>query len=422
MIENKLIKRDDLEELRKDLPKKEITCLIGSRQTGKTTLMKLLQKELDKRGEKTLFYNLDLAHDKAHFQSQQAFLSKIALEIGSAGGFIFIDEIQRLENAGVFLKGIYDTGLPYKFIISGSGSMDLKAKFKESMAGRKRIFEINPVSLREFINHRTDYRYADRLSDFFSIEREQADLLLLEYMNFGGYPRVILAGDSEDKLRNIDEIYQSYIARDITYLIKADKIESFSHLIRLLADQSGKIINYSELSATIGISLVTLKNYIWYAEETYILKRVTPFFRNIRNEIGKTPMVYFNDHGLRNYALGIMGRLSRPDDIGFTFQSLVYQVLRRKLSWTGTELHFWRSKSAGEVDFVVEAGREIIPVEVKYREMTMPSMPRSVHSFIAKFAPQRCLIVNRNLHTSIDINGCEVRFITLWDLLTEELP
>jgi predicted AAA+ superfamily ATPase len=101
-------------------------------------------------------------------------------------------------------------GLPYKFIVSGSGSMDLKAKIKESIAGRKLIFEIYPVSLREFINHRTDYRYTDRLSDFFSIERNQANILLFEYMNFGGYPRVVLADDSEDRLRNMDEIYQSY--------------------------------------------------------------------------------------------------------------------------------------------------------------------------------------------------------------------
>ncbi len=416
-----LIKRDCLVELRRSLEKKEITFLIGPRQAGKTTLMKLLQTEIDEQGSPTLFFNLDFEYEKTHFQSQQSLLNKIRLEIGHRAGFIFIDEIQRVENAGVFLKGIYDMDLPYKFIVSGSGSVDLKAKIKESMAGRKQVFEIYPLSIQEFVNYRTGNRYEDRLSAFFSLEKRQVDLLMLEYMNIGGYPKVVLARNAEDRLRTMDEIYQSYTAKDITYLIKAEKLESFAHLLRLLSERSGKMINYSELAGTLGISLPTVKNYIWYAEETFILRRLTPFFRNVRSEIGKSPVVYFMDAGMRNYALGIFGRLTRPDDIGFSYQTMVYRILRDKMRWTGAGLHFWRTKSAGEIDFIIEAGREIIPVEVKYRELAKPAVPRPVYSFIAKYKPARCLIVNKNLKTALTIDGCEVRFMTIWDLLEEKL-
>src|SRR4030043_1053912 len=119
------IKRDILEYLRRELDKREIAFLIGPRQSGKTTLMKILQEELQKKGEKTLFLSLDFEYDREYFLSQQSLIKKIELELGKKQGVVFIDEIQRKENAGLFLKGIHDLNLPYKFIVSGSGSVDL---------------------------------------------------------------------------------------------------------------------------------------------------------------------------------------------------------------------------------------------------------------------------------------------------------
>lgn len=356
------IQRAILNEIREDLHREEIALLIGPRQAGKTTIMKILQGELEAAGKKTLYLSLDYDSDRGYFASQQTLLKKIELEFGGAPGFVFIDEIQRREDAGVFLKGLQDLGLPYKFIASGSGSVDLKAKVKESMLGRKRVYEVYPLSLREFVNFRTGYRYADRLPDFFALEQARAAELLLEYLNYGGYPRVVLETGAREKLRLMDEIYQGYITRDIAYLLNVEKIEAYGHLVKTLADQAGKIINYSELATTLGISLPTVKNYCWYAEETYILRRISPFFRNIRSEISKAPSVYFSDIGFRNYALGVLGNLQRPDDLGFAFQNLVYLVLREKLRWSGAQIHFWRTKAKTEIDFVVETGRSVIPV------------------------------------------------------------
>ena len=99
------IRRGILEELRRDLHRKDIAFLIGPRQSGKTTVMKTLQAELDKQGEKTLYLSLDFEHDQEFFTTQQNLLRKIELEIGKGKGFVFIDEIQRKENAGLFLRG-----------------------------------------------------------------------------------------------------------------------------------------------------------------------------------------------------------------------------------------------------------------------------------------------------------------------------
>jgi predicted AAA+ superfamily ATPase len=415
------IKRYILEDLRHDLDKREIAFLIGPRQSGKTTLMKVLQDELEKKGERTLFLSLDFEYDREYFLSQQSLIKKIELELGREKGFVFIDEIQRKENAGLFLKGIHDLGLPYKFIVSGSGSVDLKAKIKESMVGRKRVYELYPVSLIEFIHFKTDYRYEANLLDFFSSEKSKLDQLLSEYLNFGGYPRVILETELRDKIRTIDEIYRGYLEKDITYLLKVEKIEAFGSLIKLLADQVGKLINFTEISNTLGLSLPTLKNYLWYAENTFIIQRVTPFFRNLRKEISKSPTVYFNDTGLRNYALGIFGRLLRLDDLGFVFQNLVFLILMEKLRWSNAEIHYWRSKSGSEIHFVIDLGRGVFPIEVKYREFSQPIIPRSFHAFIEKYQPERCMVINKNLKTTVNFKGSEIAFLTVWDLIQEDI-
>lgn len=415
-----IIRRHALDDLRRDIHRPEIAFLIGPRQAGKTTLMRIIQKELKDAGEKTVFLSLDFDHDRVFFDSQQHLLKKIDLEIGKSG-FVFIDEIGRINDAGIFLKGLQDMGLPYKFIVSGSGSVDLRAGIRESMLGRKRLYEIFPLNLLEFINFKTDYQYSERLSDFFALEHARTEDLLLEYMNFGGYPRVVLESQAREKNREMDEIYQGYITRDIANLLKVEKIEAYSQLIRTLADQAGRIINYSELSSTLSIALPTVKNYCWYAEETYILQRIRPFYRNLRSEITKAPSVYFHDLGLRNFALGILGNLQRPDDLGFVFQNLVYLILREKIRFTGARINFWRTTAKTEIDFIVDTGRAVIPIEVKFQNMDKPSVPRAFDSFITKYSPSYCLVINKNLQTTIRRHGTEVRFITIWDLLLGDL-
>ena len=147
-----MIERSIYPHLVDHLAKKEISLITGPRQSGKTTLMLWLKGELDQRGEPTLFLNLDVEWDRPHLESQAALIRKLELELGKKGGFVFVDEIQRKEDAGRFLKGLYDLNLPYKFIVSGSGSLELKERIHESLVGRKRLFELNTLTFEEFFN------------------------------------------------------------------------------------------------------------------------------------------------------------------------------------------------------------------------------------------------------------------------------
>ena len=413
-LSGKFIKRYLFDKVYSHVVKKpEITLIVGPRQAGKTTLMKLVEKRLRDEGEKTIFFNLDVESHKRYFESQEIFLRKLKLELGNQHSYVFIDEIQRKENAGSFLKGIYDLETPYMIIASGSGSLELKEKIHESLVGRKRIFELNTVNFREFVNFKTDYRYEHKLEDFFKIEGGES--LLKEYLLYGGYPRVILEELGEEKFLIIDEIFSSYIERDIRVLLGVDKISEYAHLIRVLAASVGRPLRLNEVASSVGITFPTLKKFLYYAEKTFVIFGISPFYTNKLKEISKSKVYYFNDLGLRNYAIGVFGNENALD--GFLFQNFIALELNEVLSFSPYSLYFWRTKEKAEVDFVVEPGP--IPIEVKYSEIKVPKVSRSMRSFINKYHPRWAFVVNLKLEDSVKIGETEVIFLPFYRL--EEL-
>lgn len=414
-----MIKRVLFKDLKEHLNKKEITFIVGPRQAGKTTLMLLLKEYLDKLGEKTVYLTLDIETDRQFFTSQESLIKKIKLAIGEKG-YVFIDEIQRKENAGIFLKGIYDMRLPYKFIVSGSGSMELREKIHESLVGRKRIFELSTLNFEEFVNLKTDYKYEDKLREFFEIDTIKTPQLLEEYLNFGGYPRVVLEETLLEKQRVIEEIYQSYLEKDIAYLLGRGKEEAFSHLVRILASQIGNMVNVSELSSTIGITVKTVKTYLWYLEKTFILQRITPYFSNIRKEITKSPIFYFYDLGLRNYAAKEFGNAPILSSMGFLFQNFIANILKERISHTPLTIHFWRTKDGAEVDFIINTVKAI-PIEVKYKELKTLEVTRSFRSFLSKYRPSKAYVIHLGARSEAKIEKTNVYFLSYYEFLSEKL-
>lgn len=413
-----MIKRNILNDLLKHLEKPEITFIVGPRQAGKTTIMKILEDHLKKKGEKTIFLNLDIESDKEHLSSQISLLKKIELEFGKERGFVFIDEIQRKDDAGIFLKGIYDMGLPHKFIVSGSGSVELKEKIHDSLAGRKRIFTLLTLNFEEFFNYKTNYKYENKIDEYFDIEREKAMKIFYEYLEFGGYPKVVLEDTLSEKFNVINEIYQSYIEKDISYLLRIQKLNEYGKLIKIFADSIGKNINFNEVQSIIGLNYKTLKNYLWYLEKTFIISQITPFFRNIRKELSKSPIFYFNDLGLRNFSIGEFGKVR---DYSFLFQNFIFLILIDKLKNSPYRIHYWRTKDKAEVDFVVDFGKEIIPIEVKFKNLKEIEITRSLRNFIEKYKPKYVFIVNLSYFQTQKINSTEIISIPFYKFIKFDL-
>ncbi len=409
-----MIRRSLFPILKSHLTNPEISLIIGPRQAGKTTLMRQLQDELSKLGENTLFLSLDNDSDGPMFKSQVTLLNRIKLQLGEEKGYVFIDEIQRKENAGLFLKGLYDRGLPYKLIISGSGSVELKEKVQESLAGRKRLFELTTLSFFEFVNFKTDYKYEDRLPDFFTLFSDQTQNLLNEYLNFGGYPKVILAQTLDDKTETIKDIYQSYLEKDIAYLLNVQKTESFTSLVRVLASQTGNLVNISELSSTLGISIKTVQNYLWYLEKTFIVDRVTPYYKNIRKEITKTPVIYFGDLGMKNYAQRQFGTAALNMSGGFHFENFIFLLLKEYLQ-PPSRLHFWRTQDKAEVDFVLDVVNAVIPIEVKFTQLKLPEISRSFRSFLHRYKPLKAYIIHLGQPMEKNFESSHVYFIPFFN-------
>ncbi len=409
------IQRRILPSIREHMSAPEMTLLVGARQVGKTTLIRMLLDGLKSAGKQTVFFNLDIEEDMHWFSSQRAFLDRLNFLVGTPASTVYvaIDEIQRKADAGRFMKGLYDMGLPYKFILSGSGSLELKEQITESMMGRKREFFIPPVSFAEFVDYRTDYAYSDRLDVFAQSEGARCLGLLIEYLNYGGYPKVILSQGRTEKLAVLREIYTSYVDRDISAFLRLARPDAYRQMLALLASQSGQLLNVSTLAAQTGVGVETLKRYTYYAEKTFCVSLVRPYFRNVQKEITKSPVPYFFDLGLRNLVLGRLGLLENTSDLGFAFQNFVYQVLIDVFGVPSVK--YWRTTDQAEVDFVVEDSSHggLLPVEVKYMQMKKPVVMRSLQSFIAKYKPKEAWVINLSLANTVMIGDTQVRFVPL---------
>jgi len=411
-----MIKRWCYEKIKKHaFEAKEVTMVIGPRQSGKTTLLRQLMEEMKKDGRKVMYLNLDYELDKQFFESQIILIDKIKNDIGNEGT-VFIDEIQRKGNASIFLKGIYDMDLGYKFVVTGSGSFELNEKNVESMAGRKRLFELNSLSFKEFVDYKTDYRYVEKYDLLQRFESDKLSLMLQEYLVFGGYPAVVLANGEEEKRQLVTEIFNSYLDKDIKGWLGVDKIQEFAEMCRVLAAESGQLLDMAKLGKQTALSYKTIKKYLWYLEKTYIIGMVRPFGKNKVNELVRSPMVYFNDLGMRNFLLGQLYQRNfkiNLVDTSFLFQNLIFLMLidLTEINLLPYDICYWRTKSGAEVDFVWGNIVKPIPVEVKFSKQK--NVTRSLMSFINKYKPEKAFLVNLEMEKKYE----SVDFMPYWKLM-----
>ncbi len=387
----KFINRRLYFQLKEHLRSPEISLVLGPRQSGKTTILEKIREDLQNMGQRTVFLNLDIIEDRQWFSSQHALIELVERRVGQGEAYVFIDEISRLENAGLFLKGLYDLKSGYKFVVTGSGSLELKSNIIEPLTGRKQTFYCSPLSFTEFAAYKLGLEEADFDVEYAKVTRElvtqplRRQRLVDEYMNFGGYPGVVLAQTEEEKNRVLREVYLSYLEKDIGLLLQVEKEQAFENLVRILASQTGNLVNRAELSATLGVSEKTIERYLYLLEKTFVIDVVRPFYRNARKELVKSPKVYFIDLGFLYVAQGILPTVHRRPG-GGVFENACY--LRLKEMDFVKQAQFWRTKSGAEVDFVVISPQTggLIPVEVKVT--SKETLGKSLISFIKTYRPE----------------------------------
>lgn len=411
---NDFIERQIYKDLKKHLGKKEITVLIGSRQTGKTTLLKKLKKELEEKGKLVFYFNLDVVVDKQIVKNQTQFIRHLENVSGGKQCFVIIDEVQRLENPGLFLKGIFDLSLPFKLIVSGSSVLEIKSKVSESLTGRKRVFYLGTISFEEFVSFKKPN--LDQLRPVKKVFEEEYLSLLGEYIRFGGYPQVILTKTEKEKIKVLEEIYSSYIEKDIKAFFQVRNETSFLTLVNLLAGQIGNLINKNLLSTNIGSNRTTVNNFLNYLEKSFIIKIIRPFFRNPKKELLKTPKVYFCDLGLRNLIIKNFNQFEGRPDKGELFENFVLLGIEPELDIVD-KINHWRTKTKAEVDFIISRGRQTFPVEIKATRLIKPLYSKSFRSFIAAYKPEKGFLINLGLKAKTKLDSTEIEVLPFYQEL-----
>src|SRR3990167_9413213 len=243
-----------------------------------------------------------------------------------------------------FLKIMHDHYPNIKLLVSGSSTFEIKQKFKESLVGRTVNFEVYPLSFEEFLIFKgKNYKITKENTDATNAELIE---LTEEYIKFGGYPKIVLENSEEKKQTYLSQIISTYVRKDIRNIGNIRNISSFNKLIELLASQSGQLLNVLEISNTLDINRETVLEYLDLLENTFIIKRITPFHKNLRSEISKNPKIFFLDTGMMH----LLWLKEFPKVIfGSSFETFVFLELMK----SGKKINFWRTTNKQEVDFII---------------------------------------------------------------------
>jgi uncharacterized protein len=400
----------------KYLDDKGAIVLVGARQVGKTSILYLLMDELMRRGtpEKAVLY-FDL-EDLVLLEVFNSGVTEFIDYLKARGidvhrrNYLFVDEIQYLNDPTRFLKLLADHHKNLKLIVSGSSTLEIRQKFKDSLAGRKVVFEIFPLDFQEFLVFKGEKNLAETVekSDIRHLpsntgKKETPVRFFMgelaryfsEYLLFGGYPRAALESDREKKMVYLTDIYQSYVKKDIKDIMRVDNVTAFNNLLKALALQIGSLVNITELCNTVKIARETLERYLFLLENTFIIKMVSPFSRNPRKEISKMSKVYFVDTGLRNILIRNFNGPDERVDAGLLVENSVFGNLLKNLSPL-EEIRFWRTLAKNEVDFVIESGDRTTPIEVKYSSFKLPRVPLGIRYFQKEYGSEGGIVLTRD--------------------------
>jgi uncharacterized protein len=356
------------------LDEKEFTILSGPRQSGKTTLLNQLADRLKLRNEEVYAFTLEDPSILSRLNQHPENLFEFVIRSSEKRTFILLDEIQYLKDPSNFLKLLYDKYQPQlKIIATGSSAFYIDRKFKDSLAGRKRLFELYTLDFDEFLQFRAGTNVLqEELSrmrthkNYTSSRRRELDTLFKEYLAYGGYPAVVLASTHEGKAEKLKELVSSYLKRDISESNIQDQ-EKFYRLMLILAQQTGFLVNVHELSKTLRLSVTAVENYLYIIQKCFHIHLMRPFYSNIRKELIKMPKVYFHDLGLRNALLNQFNPVDQRIDKGMLIENYAY--IRLRGLYGNDFLRYWRTADGNEVDFIVshqaDSGEAI---EIKYDE------------------------------------------------------
>ncbi len=337
------IVKSELLELIQEFP---VVCLVGPRQVGKTTLAKQLVSELKKD---SIYLDLENPRDENKLADPVLFFET------NADKCIIVDEIQRMKSLFPILRAMVDQHrAPGRFILLGSASPELIRDSSETLAGRIYFKELQPIHILE-------------LSEAIN----ETDLLVR-----GGFPNALLANSAKSSFRWRESFIQTYVERDLPLMGMPVSPSESRKLFRMLSHLQGQILNYSTLSKSLGVSASSVKTYLYFLQQAFLIDLLEPYSTNTSKRLVKSPKIYLRDTGLLNVLQGIYeynDLLAHPL-AGAIWEGFVIQQIKMILPFN-FQIQFYRTSHGAEVDLVISSPNKQ-PIGVEMKLSSAPSLSR----------------------------------------------
>jgi uncharacterized protein len=348
--------------------------VLGPRQTGKTTLI----ENIVAPGGDYLLLNGDDLMDREKLESQN---TEVLRQIIGKKKFIFIDEAQRIKNIGLTLKIIIDQIKPEQLFVTGSSSLELANEISEPLTGRKWEYMLFPISWGELKEH----------TGFMDAIKQLEQRII-----FGSYPEVVNnPGDEKDILK---EITGSYLYKDLLIYRGIKKPDIIEKLLKALALQIGNEVSFNELAGLIQVDKNTIQSYLDLLEKAFVIFRLQPLSRNLRNEISTSRKVYFYDTGVRNALIANFNPLSLRNDTGALWENYLVSERRKVLGYKRiyANTYFWRTTYQQEIDYIEERDGKFYAFEFKWNPIKKVKIPKK---FLEGYPDAETKVIHRdNFH------------------------
>lgn len=328
-----------ISEIKDSILNNPVTALVGSRQSGKTTLAKEIGEWYSERGE-VHYFDLEYTEDLLSLENPQRTLEDLE-------GLIVIDEVQRKADLFPLLRVFSDRDpLPARFLVLGSASGELLRQTSESLAGRIEYIELPGFGIDE-------------------IDEVRHDQLWIR----GGYPRSFLANSEERSFRWREQFVQTFLEKDIGMLgVKVAPMQIW-RFWRMAAHYHGQTCNYSEIGRSLGISHNTVRSYLDILTDTFMIRQLAPWYENVGKSMVKSPKLYIRDSGVLHNLLNIrsMTELIRHPKLGASWEGFALEQIIR-LSEQSRNAFFWATHGGAEIDLVLNVFGERWGFEIKYAD------------------------------------------------------
>jgi len=392
--------REIYQKLQKYIEAKQIIALTGLRRVGKTTIMlKIIEEKIDSgfAPDNIIYFSFDTFRDLDLSELIEVYSKEYDKNIEDSKYIFLLDEIQKIDNWEEQVKRLYDFHENIKIIISGSESLFVRKKSKESLAGRMFEFKIESLSFKEFLS------FKGLKSKPLGLYEKELAKAFEDFMFSGGFPELVNMKD-KDFIKNYirETVVEKVLFRDIPLIYPIRDVSILESIFKIISGNPGQIIEINKLASEVGLSRRVVSLYLGYLENSYLIKRIFNFSRNQRKSAKKLKKYY--------PTIPALGFIYGNEDVNpKIFENIL--VLQ-----TGTNF-FWRDAYKNEVDIVLDEEKKIVPIEIKYGEI---KDIKGLLKFMELFDIKKGFVISKEEEKELKVDNKKILVIPAWKWLLEE--